>query len=113
MWEALSSACILRLPVLFLVEDNDYAISVPVEVNTPGGSISNLLEGYHGLTVHEVDGCDPVASYQLFSEVVEGLRSGGGPVLVHAHVVRPYSHSLSDDERAHGRRAPRADGRRR
>ncbi|HIA28367.1 MAG TPA: dehydrogenase [Planctomycetes bacterium] len=101
VWEALSSACILRLPVLFLVEDNDYAISVPVEVNTPGGSISNLLEGYHGLTVHEVDGCDPVASYQLFSEVVEGLRSGGGPVLVHAHVVRPYSHSLSDDERAY------------
>src|SRR5215469_44411 len=62
-WESLSTACNLQLPVLYLVEDNGYAISVPVEVNTPGSSISRLVEGFPGLYIEQVDGCDLVASY--------------------------------------------------
>ncbi|HSE02514.1 MAG TPA: dehydrogenase E1 component subunit alpha/beta [Methylomirabilota bacterium] len=97
-WEALSSACNLRLPVVFVIEDNKYAISVPVEVNTPGGSISKLVRSFPDLLVEEVDGCDPRASYDVLTRAVEYARQRKGPALVHAHVIRPYSHSLSDDE---------------
>jgi 2-oxoisovalerate dehydrogenase E1 component len=97
-WEALNSATNLKLPVVFLVEDNGYAISVPVEVNTPGGSISKLLTGFPGLFIQEVDGCDVVASYDVLTRAVEYTRARKGPALIHAHVIRPYSHSLSDDE---------------
>jgi len=97
-WEALSSACNLKLPVIFLVEDNGYAISVPVEVNTPGGSISKLVTGFPGLYIQEVDGCDPIASYDTMMRAAEYCRSRKGPAMVHARVIRPYSHSLSDDE---------------
>jgi len=97
-WEALNSACNLKLPVLFHIEDNGYAISVPVEVNTPGGSISKLVAGFPGLHIEEVDGCDPVASYEAFSRAAAYCRARKGPALVHTHVIRPYSHSLSDDE---------------
>jgi 2-oxoisovalerate dehydrogenase E1 component len=98
-WEALNSACNLGLPVLFLVEDNGYAISVPVEVNTAGGRISRLVTGFPGLYIEEFDGCDVLASFDACKRGVDHCRAGRGPALLHAHVVRPYSHSMSDDER--------------
>jgi 2-oxoisovalerate dehydrogenase E1 component len=97
-WEALNSATNLKLPIVFLVEDNGYAISVPVEVNTPGGSVSRLLTGFPGLFIQEVDGCDVMASFEVLHKAVDYARARKGPALVHAHVIRPYSHSLSDDE---------------
>jgi 2-oxoisovalerate dehydrogenase E1 component len=97
-WESLNSACNLGLPVVYLIEDNGYAISVPVEVNTAGGSISKLVSSFPGLYVEEVDGCDLVASYGAMQRAVDYARKRKGPALVHAHVIRPYSHSLSDDE---------------
>jgi 2-oxoisovalerate dehydrogenase E1 component len=97
-WESLSSACNLKLPIVYLIEDNGYAISVPVEVNTPGGSISKLVTGFPGLLILEVDGCDPLASYDVLSKAVDYARARKGPALVHAKVIRPYSHSLSDEE---------------
>ncbi len=97
-WESLSSACNLKLPVVYLVEDNGYAISVPVEVNTPGGSISKLVASFPELFIQEVDGCDPLASFDVLSKAWDYARQRKGPALVHAQVIRPYSHSLTDDE---------------
>jgi len=98
-WEAMNTACTLKLPVLFLIEDNGYAISVPVEVQTAGGSISNLLTGFPDLHIVRCDGCDVLESHQAAADAVAYCRSGKGPALLHAKVVRPYSHSMSDDER--------------
>jgi len=98
-WEALSAACTRRLPVLFLVEDNGYAISVPVEVQTPGGDISRIVRAFPGLYVDSVDGTDFLSSLHAMREAAAYVRARKGPALVHAHVVRPYSHSLSDDEK--------------
>jgi len=97
-WESISSACNLGLPVVYVVEDNGYAISVPVEVNTPGGNISKLLASFPGLYIQEVDGCDFIASHAAMARAIDYARKRKGPALVHAHVIRPYSHSLSDDE---------------
>jgi 2-oxoisovalerate dehydrogenase E1 component len=97
-WESLNNSCNLKLPIVYLVEDNGYAISVPVEVNTAGGSISKLVTGFPNLFIQEVDGCDFLASYQVMQKAVDYARKRNGPAFVHAHVIRPYSHSLSDDE---------------
>jgi 2-oxoisovalerate dehydrogenase E1 component len=98
-WEALNTASNLRLPVIFCVQDNGYAISVPVEVQTAGGNISRLVSGFPNFHFEEIDGTDPIISYAAFRRATEYCRAGNGPAFVHAHVIRPYSHSLSDDER--------------
>ena len=98
-WEAMNAAALNKLPVIFSVQDNGYAISVPVEVQTAGGSISRLVSGFPNFHFEEVDGTDPVASCAAFQRAAQYCREGHGPAFVHAHVIRPYSHSLSDDER--------------
>src|SRR5213596_3223763 len=98
-WESLNTAANLKLPAVYLVEDNGYAISVPVEVNTAGGSISKLVRSFPNLFVEEVDGCDLLASYDTMQRAVDYARQRKGPALVHAHVMRSSSHSLSEDEK--------------
>ena len=98
-WEALGGACVKHLPVLFLVEDNGYAISTPVEVQTPGGDISRLVRSFPGLHVDSIDGTDFLVCLRAMREATAYVRARKGPSLVHAKVTRPYSHSLSDDEK--------------
>ena len=100
-WESLNYACGRKLPVLYVVQDNGYAISVPVDVQTAGGSISHLVRSFPHLLTLECDGTDFPESYEAAGKAVEYIRLRKGPALIHAHVVRPYSHSLSDDERAY------------
>src|SRR6201988_2167421 len=106
-WEALNTACNLRLPVVFLVEDNGYAISVPVEVQTAGGDISKLVSGFPNLYRQRCDGTDPIESLAVMRRAVENCRRNRGPSFVHARVIRPYSHSLSDDEKLYRAEAER------
>ena len=106
-WEALNTASNQKLPVIFMVEDNGYAISVPVEVNTPGGNISRLVANFPNFHFEEVDGTDPVASLRAFQRAAEYCRAGHGPAFVHGHCVRPYSHSQSDDDKLYRSRAER------
>jgi 2-oxoisovalerate dehydrogenase E1 component len=98
-WESLNTACTRLAPVLYLVEDNGYAISVPVEVQTAGGDLSTLVESFPNLSVRRCDGTDFLDSYRTLGEAVAWVRRERKPALVHAKVIRPYSHSLSDDER--------------
>src|SRR5271165_1416643 len=98
-WESLNTASNLKLPLLYLIEDNEYASSVPVEVGTPGGNISKLVKGFPNFHFAEMDGTDPLASYAALKAAVDYIRGGNGPAFVHGHVIRPYSHSLSDDEK--------------
>ena len=106
-WEAMNAACLENLPLVFLIEDNGYAISVPVEKQTAGGNVAQLLAGFPNLKRLEVDGTDVVASYAALAEAAAYARERKGPALVHAKVTRPYSHSLSDDERAYKTKAER------
>ncbi len=107
-WEAMNSACCLKLPVLFLIEDNGYAISVPVDVQTAGGNVASLVRNFPNLYwVGEINGNDPVESYGILKEAVEHCRQGNGPAFVRALVTRPYSHSMSDDESKYRSKAER------
>jgi 2-oxoisovalerate dehydrogenase E1 component len=98
-WESLNVACAKKLPIIYLIEDNGYAISVPVEVQTAGGNIARLTSGFPGLRIAECDGTEPLESYAVLKEAMQYVRERRGPALVHAKVTRPYSHSLSDDEK--------------
>jgi len=102
-WESLNWACLRKLPVMYVVQDNGYAISVPVDMQTAGGSISGLVRSYPNLLTLECDGTDFLESYEAAGKAVEHVRRRLGPALVHAHCIRPYSHSLSDDERLYKR----------
>jgi 2-oxoisovalerate dehydrogenase E1 component len=106
-WEALNTASNRKLPVIFCVEDNGYAISVPVEVNTPGGNISRLVANFPNFHFAEIDGTDAEACLRAFQEAVAHCRAGLGPAFIHGHVIRPYSHSLSDDEKLYRSTAER------
>jgi 2-oxoisovalerate dehydrogenase E1 component len=106
-WESLNVACLRRLPLVFLIEDNGYAISVPVECQTAGANISRLVSGFPDLYRQELDGTDFLASYRAIKAAAAYCREGRGPALVHAHVTRPYSHSLSDDEKSYKTNAER------
>jgi 2-oxoisovalerate dehydrogenase E1 component len=106
-WEALNTASNQRLPVIFCVEDNGYAISVPVEVNTPGGNISRLVANFPNFFFAEIDGTDAEVSLRTFQAAAEHCRAGLGPAFVHGHCVRPYSHSLSDDDKLYRSAAER------
>jgi len=108
-WESLNTASNKKLPVLFVVEDNEYAISVPVEVGTAGGNISKLVMGFPNFHFEEFDGTDPIASYAGFKRAIDYIRAGNGPAFVHGHVTRPYSHSLSDDEKLYRPETERQD----
>ena len=98
-WESLNIACAKKLPIFYLIEDNGYAISVPIEVQTAGGSIARLVKNFPGLHVADCDGTEPLESYAVCKEAIAYVRERHGPALVHARVTRPYSHSLSDDEK--------------
>jgi 2-oxoisovalerate dehydrogenase E1 component len=98
-WEALNTASNGKLPVIFCVEDNGYAISTPVEVNTPGGNISRIVANFPNFYFAEIDGTDAEACYHAFAEAAAHCRAGKGPAFVHGHCVRLYSHSLSDDDK--------------
>ena len=106
-WESLNTTCTDKVPILYLVEDNGYAISVPVEVQTPGGDISRLVEHFPNLRTFRCDGTDYLASHRTMRDAVAHVRTRGGPAFVHATVVRPYSHSLSDDEKLYKTAAER------
>ena len=97
--EALSWAAKESLPVVFHVQDNGYAISVPVAEQTPGGSIWPLLGGYTGLERVRYDGTDFFASASVARAALAHTRAGNGPVALHADVVRLLPHSSSDDHR--------------
>ena len=97
-WESLNTACTRRLPVIYLIQDNGYAISVPVEIQTPGGDVARLVSTFPGLEVVTVDGTDVPASVAALRRALVHARGGRGPVLIKAGVVRLHSHSESDDD---------------
>jgi 2-oxoisovalerate dehydrogenase E1 component len=106
-WEAINTASNQKLPVIFLVEDNGYAISTPVEVNTPGGNISKLVANFPNFFFAEIDGTDAELCQQTVEAAAAHCRAGLGPALVHGHCVRHYSHSLSDDDKLYRSAAER------
>ena len=98
-FEAVNWAAREHLPVIFFIQDNKYAISVPVKDQTAGGSVYEVTKGFVGLNRVNVDGTDFVATANAMKGAVDRARSGGGPSLVLANVVRLLPHSSSDDQR--------------
>ncbi|MFZ1085954.1 MAG: thiamine pyrophosphate-dependent dehydrogenase E1 component subunit alpha, partial [Terracidiphilus sp.] len=90
-WEAFNTASNRKLPVIFCVEDNGYAISTPVEVSMPGGNISRLVANFPNFYFAEVDGTDPEASFRAVQSAAAYCRAGLGPAFVHGHCMRAYS----------------------
>lgn len=95
-FEAANWAAREKLPVIFVIQNNSYAISVPVENQTAGGSIYKALSGFEGLNRFHIDGTDFLLSYGTVKEAVRIARNGEGPSLIYADVVRLRSHSISD-----------------
>ncbi len=95
--EALNFSCIHQLPIVFVIQDNGWAISVPTEQQTAGGTIAKMARGYEGLAVFEIDGCDYEETKGALAQAVAKAREGMGPSLVVAHVPRIGAHSSSDD----------------
>ncbi|MDZ4826494.1 MAG: dehydrogenase E1 component subunit alpha/beta [Actinomycetota bacterium] len=102
-WESLNTACRLHLPVLYVVADNGYAISVRSTDQHPA-PISEMVRGMRGLHVVKMDGRDYFEVRRKGKDAIARVRAGTGPSLIHALVTRPYSHSLSDDQKKY--RAP-------
>ncbi len=100
-WESVNWASNGKLPLFYLIEDNGYAISVTTDIQTAGGNISHLLRNHPNLLIIECDATDLITTFEAASRAVEHARKRRGPALLHAHVIRPYSHSLSDDERVY------------
>ncbi len=97
--EALNWASKDKLPVIFVIQNNRYAISVPIYEQTAGASVAKIGEGFFGLGVYEIDGTDFFQSYQTVKKAVERARAGQGPTMIVANVVRLIPHSSSDDHR--------------
>ena len=97
-WESLNTACRLHLPVLYVVADNGYAISVRAADQAPA-PVSELVRGVRGLHVVKIDGRDWFQSRRKGADAIARVRAGAGPTLIHAKVTRPYAHSLSDDQK--------------
>ena len=97
--EALNWASREKLPIIFFIEDNKYAISVHISEQTSGGSVYNMTRGYEGLSRYKMDGTDFTSSNNLMKEVIGRVRLGEGPALVEAECVRLLPHSSSDDQR--------------
>jgi 2-oxoisovalerate dehydrogenase E1 component len=97
-WSALNIATTECLPLLFFIEDNGYGISVPTQLQTPGGNIARNLSGFRGLRVLDGDGSDPMAAAELIRDAVAGVRSGEGPALLRLVVPRLSGHSGQDTQ---------------
>ncbi len=107
-WESLNTACTLALPILYVVADNGYAISVPASEQAPA-PISELVSGFRGLGVDRIDGRDYLEARRIGAASIERIRAGEGPRLLHAIVTRPYSHSSADTQSKYRSKADLAD----
>lgn len=97
-WSALTMATTLRLPLLFVIEDNNYAISVRSDLQTPGANIAANLAAFKGLKIWDGDGCDPAEAAGLVSAAVAHVRDGAGPGLLRLTVPRLSGHSSVDNQ---------------
>ena len=97
--EALNWASREKLPIIFHIEDNEYAISVHISEQTSGGSIYSMVSGYQNLARYNIDGTDFFEANLAFQKAVDRARKGKGPSVIVSNVVRLYPHSSSDDQR--------------